>query len=78
MGEGSAMESLCICAWIFPYVMLGCTPSSSKSEKWTLGEMRIATKTLIPSYMKIFTYALSKVKEQFVYLKNVSSFTKIK
>lgn len=70
MGEGSVMASSCICAWIFPYVMLGCTPISSKSEKWTLDEIRIATKTLISSDMKIFTYALNKVKEQFVDLKN--------
>lgn len=78
MYEGSAMESLCICAWIFPYVMLGCSPSSSKSEKWILGEIRIATTILILSDMNIFTYAFCKVRKKFVDLKNVSSFTKYK
>lgn len=68
---------LCICVWIFPYVVLGCTPISSKSEKWTLGEIRIATKILILSNRNIFTYALSKMRKIFVDLKNVSLFTKM-
>lgn len=74
MEVGSVFASLCIWRWACPSVILGSAPVSSKSEKWTLGEIKVATKISILSHMKIFIYALRMVRGKSVDLKNVSSF----
>lgn len=54
MEVGSVFASLCIWRWACPSVILGSAPVSSKSEKWTLGEIKVATKISILSHENFY------------------------